>query len=66
MNAADIGVRDLAGGARLVAQARRQQGLGAAQKFQRDGLTEREIVGAIDLAHAAAAQQADDPVARPQ
>ena len=64
MNPADIGMRDLAGGARLVAQARRQGGLVAAQELQRDGLAEREIVGAIDLAHAAATEQADDAVAR--
>ncbi len=65
MNPADIGMRDLAGGARLVAQARRQSGFVSAQEFQRNGLAQREIVGAIDFAHAAAAEQADDAVARP-
>ena len=33
------------------------------QQFQRDRLTELEIVGAIDLAHAAAADERDDPEA---
>ena len=66
MDPADIGMRDLTCGARLIAQARRQGGLVAAQKLQRNGLAEREIVGAIDLAHAAATEQADDAVARPE
>ena len=33
------------------------------QELQRHGLAELQIVGAVDLAHAAAAEQADDPVA---
>jgi hypothetical protein len=33
------------------------------EKFQRDRLTELEIVGAIDLAHAAASEPLDDAVA---
>ncbi len=66
MNPADIRMRDLAGCARLVAQARRQGGVVAAQEFQRNGLAEREIVGAINLAHTAATEQADDAVARRQ
>ena len=33
------------------------------QKFQSDGLAEREIVGTIDFAHASLAEQRDDAVA---
>ena len=33
------------------------------QKLERDGLAELQVGGAIDLAHAAAPEQADDPVA---
>ena len=33
------------------------------QELQRHRLTEPQIVGAIDFAHAAAAEQADDPIA---
>ena len=33
------------------------------QELESDGLAELQVVGAIDLAHAAAAQQADDAVA---
>jgi hypothetical protein len=32
------------------------------QELKRDGLTEREIVGAVNLAHAAFSQQRDDAV----
>ena len=35
----------------------------ARQELQRDRLSELEVVGAVDLAHAAAAEQADDAVA---
>ena len=34
------------------------------KKLHRDGLAERQIVRAVDLAHAAFAQQSDDAVAR--
>ena len=34
----------------------------ARQELQRDGLAELQVVGAIDLAHAASAQQPDHPV----
>ncbi len=33
------------------------------QELQRDGLAEPEVVGAVDLAHAAAPDQRDDAVA---
>ena len=48
----------------LVAQTRRQ-GVVAGQDLQCNGLAGREIVTAIDLAHAAAAGRADDSVSRP-
>jgi len=35
----------------------------AGQEFQRDRLIEREVVGAIDFAHAAASEQGDQSVA---
>src|SRR5262249_34923830 len=37
--------------------------LGFGQELQRDGLAELEVSGAINLAHTAAAEQADDPIA---
>ena len=36
------------------------------QEFERDGLSELQVFGSIDFAHAAAAQQADDAVAAGQ
>ena len=41
-----------------------RSGIVAAQKLQRDRQAERQVVGAVDLAHAAAPEQADDAVAR--
>ena len=38
-------------------------GHGFGQEFQRHGLIQREIVGAVDFAHAAFAEQSDDAVA---
>jgi hypothetical protein len=32
------------------------------QELERDRLVEREVVGAVDLAHAAAAEQRDEPI----
>ena len=32
------------------------------QEFQRDGLAQRQVRGAVDFAHAAAAQQSEDAV----
>ena len=64
VNPADIRMRDLARGPRLVAQSRRERGIIAAQELQRDRLAKREIVGAVDLSHAAATEQSDDAIAR--
>ena len=44
-------------------EARRVVSQVVGQELQRDRLTEPEIVGAVDLAHAAAAEQPDDAVA---
>ena len=38
-------------------------GAGIGQELESDGLGEREIGGAVDFAHAAAAEQGDDAVA---
>ena len=66
VNAADVGVGDLAGDADFAMEAFEQaliaRGL-FGQEFQRDGLAEREVGGAIDFAHAAAAEQGDDAIA---
>src|SRR5262249_53984443 len=35
----------------------------ARQEFQGDGLTELQVIGAIDFAHAATPEETDDPVA---
>ena len=69
VNAADVGMRDLARHAHLAVEAFEQPlvlgGL-LGQEFQRHRLAERQVGGAIDLAHAAAAQQSDDAVAPAQ
>ena len=63
---AHVGVRDLARGADLGEESvealpvRRER---ARQELQRDGLAELQVVGAVHLAHAAAADQSDDAVA---
>ena len=44
-------------------EARRVVGDVGGQELQRDRLAELQVVGAVDLAHAAAAEQADDAVA---
>ena len=66
VDAADVRVRDLPGDADLGVEAIEAilvLGQMPRQELERHGLTELQIVGAIDLAHAAAAEQADDPVA---
>ena len=66
VNAADVGVRDLAGDADFVEKTL-EDGLGGAdgfgQELERDGLAEDQVGGAVDLAHAAAAELAGDAVA---
>jgi hypothetical protein len=64
MDAAHVGMRHLARGARLGSQPGREVRLLAAQELERDRQAERQVVGAVDLAHAAAPQQTDDAVAR--
>ncbi len=69
VDAADVGVSHLTGEADFVAETLDggfvvRQGFG--KELEGDGLIEREIVGAIDLAHAAAAEHGDDAVAARQ
>jgi hypothetical protein len=62
---ADVLVRHLARDAQLGVELREPIGIGAdacGQKLQRDRLIERQVVGAIDLAHAAAPKKRDEPV----
>ena len=59
-------MRDLAGDTDLVEQALQPVGVPGqrlGQELEGDGLIEIEVVGPIDLPHAAAAQEGDDPVA---
>ena len=66
VDAADVGVRDAARVAHLGVEALdpgRLRGELRRQELQRDGLAELQVVGAVDLAHAAAADEADDAVA---
>ena len=63
---ADVLVRDLARDAQLVVELRQPRVVGGdarREELQRDRLIEREIVGAVHLAHAAAAEQRDEAVA---
>ena len=65
VEAADILVRHLAGDAQLVVELRRRcrvarRALG--EEFQSDRMVEREILGAVHLAHAAFAEQRDEAV----
>ena len=65
VDAADVPVRYLPGDAQLVVEVG-EPGIAGhhaiGQELQRDRLIERQIVGAVDLAHAAAAQQGDEPI----
>ena len=66
VDAADVAVRHLARDAHLVVELGeplRILGDGRRQELQRDALSEAQILGAVDLAHAAAADQAEDAVA---
>ena len=65
-HAADVRVRDLARDADLGQEPLVPDGIvgeRARQEFQRDRRTELDVVGPVDLAHASAAEQADDAVA---
>ena len=62
-------MRHLPGDAHFVAEAVERlrvvrRGLG--QKLERDRLVERQVVGAINFAHAALSEQGDDAVAAAQ
>ncbi len=63
---ADVGMGDLARKADLVVKTLKPGGIvfeGFGQEFQGDGLVEREVVGAVDLAHSPRAEEADNAVA---
>ena len=65
-HAADRRVRDLARHAHLAVEALEALGVAlerARQELEGDRLLELQVVGAVDLAHPAAAEQADDAVA---
>ena len=65
VDAADIGVGDLARHAHLAVESLQQPlvlGGFFGQEFQRHRLAQHQVGGAIDFAHAAAAQQADDAI----
>ena len=66
VDAADVRVRHLARHPHFGVELRQPRGIAIdvrRQELQRDRLTELQIVGAVDLAHAAAAEAADDAVA---
>ena len=65
VNAADILMRNLARHAHLAMKARERGGVTQqmiGEKLERDWLREFQIVGAIDFAHAALAEQAHDAI----
>ena len=66
VDAADVRVRDLAREAHLGVEAREERLVvrdRLRQELQGDGLAELQVVGAVDLAHPALAEEADDAVA---
>jgi hypothetical protein len=66
VNAADVAVRYLARDPHLAVEARERGAVERellGQKLQGHGLFELEVVGAVNLAHPAAAEQSDDAVA---
>ena len=66
VDAAHVRVRDLPRHPHFGVELRQARGIAidvGRQELQRDRLAELQIVGAIDLAHAAAAQPSDDAVA---
>ena len=67
VDAADVRVRDLPRRAHLVVKLRETHRIVTkvlGQELQRDRLPEAHVIGAIDLAHPAAPEKADDAVAR--
>jgi hypothetical protein len=66
VHAADGWMRHLSRRANLVVQLRQPHGItgdGAGQEIEGNRLTEAQIVGAIDFAHAATAEESDDAIA---
>ena len=62
VDATDVGMRDLPRRPDLVVKLREPARVGRQvlrQEFQRHGLAKAQIVGAVDLAHPAAAEQSD-------
>ncbi len=69
IHAAHVWMRNLPGESNFLKEAREPVvaiGDVAWQELERNSLCKFQVLGAIDLAHAAAAQQADDPVAAGQ
>src|SRR5207247_1539790 len=65
VEAADVFVRHLSRDPKLVVELGEPCGVGSdafGQELQRDRLIQGQVLGAIDLTHAAAAQQRDEPV----
>ena len=65
VNAADVRVGDLPRDADLGIETLEARGVVREhpwKKLQRDRLAELQVIGAIDLAHSAAAQKADNPI----
>ena len=66
VQAADVLVRHLARDTQLVVELRQVHGVGGdgvGQEFQGNGMVERQVLGAVHLAHAALAEQRHEPVA---
>lgn len=66
VHAAHVRMRDLPRHAHFVVKLGELVGVGAdagGQELDRDRLSESQVVGAIDLAHAAPTEQADDSIA---
>src|SRR5262245_23009235 len=64
MYAADIGMRDITRGSNLTMKAREHGaviGKSRREEFQRDKLMKRQILGLVDLAHAAATEKTHNP-----
>ena len=65
MNPADVRVRDLARDAHVVVESCQRRRVGrrrCRQELQGDRLPERQVIGAIHLAHSTAAEEPDDAV----
>jgi hypothetical protein len=66
VNATDVFVRDLARDAHFAVKSRERSDIRQhvfRKKFECDWLSKFQIIGAIDLAHTAFAEQPDDPIA---